>query len=37
MSEESEESSEQPVTTDMAELESEETAAERLNQPGQGH
>ena len=37
MSEESEESSEQPVTTDMAELESEESAAERINQPGQGH
>ena len=37
MSEESEESSEQLVTTDMAELESEESAAERISQPGQGH
>ena len=34
--EEKQESYEEPVTTDMPELESEESAAERRNQPGQG-
>ena len=34
--EEKQESDEEPVTTDMPELESEESAAERRNQPGKG-